>query len=262
MNIKPISSQIPSWLRPASTTGAANTSPVNLETTQDGAPISPLATSLSQLQQLALADERLVVPPAGQAAFLSRYYPRLRRMAPVISSDGSFTPPRISEPRLVLSARYSGAHDMDLRWEWAYQVGDAGLRAAVGSRPAEFRDPAAEARVLAGVDLPERARFSAVTLHGLDTMVFSTEVLPLLSDRDDVRVEVSGRVPDYREAGESLRIGVSAAELDGEQDWFDLGITVTVEGREVPFAELFVALASGQSRFSKNSSDSTRPIMS
>ena len=202
-----------------------------------------------QLQQLALADERLVVPPAGQAAFLSRYYPRLRRMAPVISSDGSFTPPRISEPRLVLGVRYSGAHDVDLRWEWAYQVGDAELRAAVGSRPAEFRDPAAEARVLAGVDLdlPERARFSAATLHGLDTMVFSTEVLPLLSGRDDVRVEVSGRVPDYREAGDSLRIGVSAAELDGEQDWFDLGITVTVEGREVPFAELFVALASGQS---------------
>ncbi|MGA8465339.1 MAG: DEAD/DEAH box helicase [Trebonia sp.] len=202
-----------------------------------------------QLQQLALADERLVVPSAGQAAFLSRYYPRLRRMAPVISSDGSFTPPRISEPRLVLSARYFGAHDVDLRWEWAYQVGDAELRAAVGSRAAEFRDPAAEARVLAGVDLdlPERARFSAATLHGLDTMVFSTEVLPLLSGRDDVRVEVSGRVPDYREAGDSLRIGVSAAELDGEQDWFDLGITVTVEGREVPFTELFVALASGQS---------------
>src|SRR6202035_5389558 len=127
----------------------------------------------AQLQHLALADERLVVPPAGQAAFLSRYYPRLRRMAPVISSDGSFTPPRISEPRLVLSARYFGAHDVDLRWEWAYQVGDAELRAAVGSRAAEFRDPAAEARVLAGVDLdlPERARFSAATLHGLDTMV-------------------------------------------------------------------------------------------
>jgi SNF2-related domain/Helicase conserved C-terminal domain len=201
-----------------------------------------------QLQLLALDGERLVVPPAGQAAFLARYYPRLRRMAPVISSDGSFTPPRISEPRLVLSAAYSGAHDVDLRWEWAYQVGDAELRAAVGSRPAEFRDPAAEARVLAGVDLdlPERARFSAATLHGLDTMVFSTEVLPLLSGRQDVRVEVSGRVPDYREAGDSLRIGVSAAELDGEQDWFDLGITVTVEGHEVPFAELFVALASGQ----------------
>ena len=215
-----------------------------------------------QLQQLALAEERLVVPPAGQAAFLSRYYPRLRRMAAVISSDGSFSPPRISGPRLVLGAAYSGSHDVEIRWQWAYQVGDAELRAPLGSGPAEFRDPDGEARVLAAVDLiyrgvpggpppglaePERTVASHRSLHGLETMEFTTQVLPLLSGRDDVRVEVSGRVPDYREAGDSLRIGVSAGELDGEPDWFDLGITVTVEDREVPFADLFVALASGQS---------------
>jgi len=200
-----------------------------------------------QLQQLALTGERLVVPPAGQAAFLSRYYPRLRRMAAVISSDGSFTPPQVSGPRLALSAAYSGAHDLDIRWEWAYQVGEAELRAELGSAPAEFRDPAAEQRLLAGLDLADRTAASHQALRGLDAMVFSTEVLPLLSGRGDVRVEVSGRVPDYREAGDSLRIGLSTGELDGEPDWFDLGITVTVEGREVPFAELFVALAGGQS---------------
>jgi len=40
---------------------------------------------------------------------------------------------------------------------------------------------------------------------------------------------------------------VSADERDGDPDWFDLGITITVEGRDVPFADVFVALASGQS---------------
>jgi SNF2 family DNA or RNA helicase len=85
------------------------------------------------------------------------------------------------------------------------------------------------------------------TLHGLDAMTFSTEVLPLLEGRDDVRVELTGQVPEYHEAGDSLEIGLSTSELDGERDWFDLGITVTVEGREVPFADLFVALAHGQS---------------
>jgi SNF2 family DNA or RNA helicase len=84
-------------------------------------------------------------------------------------------------------------------------------------------------------------------LRGLDAMTFSTEVLPLLEGREDVRVELSGRVPDYHEAGDSLEIGLSTGELDGERDWFDLGITVTVEGREVPFSDLFVALAHGQS---------------
>ena len=78
-------------------------------------------------------------------------------------------------------------------------------------------------------------------------MAFTTEVLPLLAGRDDVRVEVTGQVPDYHEAGDSLEIGLSTGERDGDRDWFDLGITITVEGREVPFADLFVALAHGQS---------------
>ena len=202
-----------------------------------------------QLQQLALADERLVVPPSRAGRVPVQVLPEAAPDGPGDLVRRLVHPAADLRTPAGAQRQVFGAHDVDLRWEWAYQVGDTELRAAVGSRPAEFRDPAAEARVLAGVDLdlPERARFSAATLHGLDTMAFSTEVLPLLSGRDDVRVEVSGQVPDYREAGDSLRIGVSAAELDGEQDWFDLGITVTVEGREVPFAELFVALASGQS---------------
>jgi hypothetical protein len=211
----------------------------------------------AQLQQLAMADERLVVPESGQAAFLSKYYPRLRRTATVTSSDGSFTAPEISEPELVMHAAYTRGHRVDVRWEWRYQVGGTELRAGLGAAPDPFRDQEAESRVLGGLALPaglpglprEGAPRGQTeqTLHGLDTMTFSTQVLPLLSGRDDVRVEVAGQVPDYREAGDSLEIGLSADERIGDRDWFDLGITITVEGHEVPFTELFVALASGQS---------------
>jgi hypothetical protein len=211
----------------------------------------------AQLQQLAMADERLVVPESGQAAFLSRYYPRLRRTAAVTSSDGSFTAPEISEPALVMRAAYTRGHRVDIRWEWAYQVGGTELRAALGSAPDPFRDLEAESAVLGGLRLPadlpgvpregSSRAMAEHTFRGLDTMAFSTQVLPLVSGRDDVRVEVTGEVPDYREAGDSLEIGVSADERVGDRDWFDLGITITVEGHEVPFTELFVALASGQS---------------
>src|SRR5580692_8331811 len=102
----------------------------------------------AQLQHLALVDERLVVPESGQAAFLSKYYPRLRRMAAVTSSDGSFTAPEISEPALVVHAAYARNHQVDVRWEWAYQVGGTELRATLGAVPDPFRDPTAEARVL------------------------------------------------------------------------------------------------------------------
>src|SRR3984957_20564931 len=219
----------------------------------------------AHLQQLALADERLVVPEAGQAAFLSSYYPRLRRQATVTSSDGSFTAPEISGPSLVVHAAYAGGHRVDIRWEWAYQVGGTELRAALGTGRDPFRDPDAETRILAGIGLPAGSlgapreatvhalpqefgtgpfgtgpfatgpdgpqaallattgatagrQGPAVTLRGLDTMAFSTEVLPLLEGRDDVRVELAGQVPDYHEAGDSLEIGLSTGERAGERD--------------------------------------------
>ncbi|HEV3379976.1 MAG TPA: DEAD/DEAH box helicase [Trebonia sp.] len=207
-----------------------------------------------RLQAMIMSGEQLEVPASGQAAFLARYYPRLRRMAAVISSDGSFTPPVISAPRLVLRASYSGEHDVDITWEWVYGVGDAELRAPLDAAPGGFRDAGAERRILTALELPapfrlspERSLVTPSHLRGLETMRFTTEMLPLLSARDDVRVEVTGDVPDYREVGDSLEIGLSTAERPGSRDWFDLGISVTVEGHQVPFGELFRALASGGS---------------
>ena len=172
----------------------------------------------AQLQHLALADERLVVPEAGQAAFLSRYYPRLRRQATVTSSDGSFTAPEISGPELVVQRRLRRRPPR----RRPLGVGVPGRRHRAAGRarrrPRPVPRPGAEARVLAGLSLPASApgvpreatdrvvsprssrgdrpggwgagapqcggrpgrHAPADTLRGLDAMAFSTEVLPLL----------------------------------------------------------------------------------
>ncbi len=82
-----------------------------------------------QLQQLALARQQLKVPPADEARFRDQFYPRLRHAASLISSDGSVSLPSVSAPTLVLAADYGGEHDLDVRWEWSYQVGDSQRRA-------------------------------------------------------------------------------------------------------------------------------------
>jgi SNF2 family DNA or RNA helicase len=94
---------------------------------------------------------------------------------------------------------------------------------------------------------PQQPLVPRVRLGGMDTMRFTTELLPLLADQPGVAVEITGNPADYREAGDSLRIGVSADEVAGETDWFDLGVTITVEGRQVPFTNVFVALSRGES---------------
>jgi hypothetical protein len=227
----------------------------------------------AELQRVALEDRRLEVPAGEQLRFRDEFYPRLRRTAAVISSDGAFTPPVISGPTLVLRAAYGTGHDLDIAWEWAYQVGDARKRALLdvtgpqaGYRDPEeagYRDIDSERNLLAGLDLPtdrfgllrlvdgaagrEQALAPRVRLEGADTMRFTTELLPLLADQPGVEVEVSGDPADYREAGDSLRIGVSADEVAGDTDWFDLGISITVEGRQVPFLDVFTALSRGES---------------
>lgn len=62
------------------------------------------------LQRMVLADQRLQVPAGQQDKFNTEFYPRLRHLAQVVSSDGSFTPPTISAPTLVLRAAYGDDH--------------------------------------------------------------------------------------------------------------------------------------------------------
>ncbi|MGH4019053.1 MAG: SNF2-related protein [Pseudonocardiaceae bacterium] len=210
------------------------------------------------LQNLALEGRHLEIPAGEQVRFRDEYYPRLRHLAPVVSSDESFTPPTISDPTLVLHASYGAGHDLGISWEWAYEVGNSQVRAPLIPTGGDdgYRDPAKERDVLDALDVPldrfglrgdpEQGLVPRADLDGLDTMRFTTEVLPLLADAPGVAVEVSGEPADYREAGDSLRIGLSTDDVAGETDWFDLGVSITVEGRDVPFADVFVALTADE----------------
>ncbi len=214
------------------------------------------------LRRMVLGGERLSIPAGEHQRFAEELCPALRHVAAVVSSDGSFTPPEISAPTLVLRASYGAGHAVDVGWEWAYRIGAATRHAplhANGAGPG-FRDLDAERAVLAAADLAgtdlERlglldgagrpADGHAVSLTGLDSMRLTTEMLPLLAERADVAVELVGEPADYRDVGELLTIGVSTVDIAGERDWFDLGVTISVDGRELPFAEVFTALAGGE----------------
>ena len=224
----------------------------------------------SQLHQLTTSRGWLTVPAAQERRFREEFYPRLRHAASIISSDGSFPLPAISPPTLVLGASYGAGHELQVSWEWAYQVGDSErrtpispLRALPAGGPTDsasgamalagppdeadaepFRDVDAERAILAELDVPA-ATFRPAQLTGLETMRFSTETVPMLTGRPGVEVEISGTPADYREAGDSLRIELSADQLPGDNDWFGLSVVVFVEDQLVLFRELFLALTRG-----------------
>jgi superfamily II DNA or RNA helicase len=208
------------------------------------------------LQRMALGDDPLVIPADQAQSFAAEYYPRLRHIAAITSSDESFTPPEIVGPTLVLRADYQDDHELELTWEWAYRFGDDDLRVPAGTLQYRgYRDLQAENALTAGIEAPLeqlglRASDGTLTgtwLSGLDTMRFATEVQPLLTQLPDFTLEVLGDPVDYREAGSSLVIAVTTDPVAGETDWFDLGVTISIEGKQVPFVGVFTALASGQS---------------
>jgi superfamily II DNA or RNA helicase len=229
------------------------------------------------LQRMLLEGERLELPAGELGRFAQELYPALRRVAPVVSSDESFAAPQISPPELVLRATYGARHTVQVAWEWAYRIGESTHRAPLDGGPegghrdgprdgeglegAHFRDPGAERELLARTDLTGTGleRFAlldvagapaaphALTLSGMDCMDFTTGVLPGLSATPGLSVAVVGEPADYRDVGETLAIGLCTSEIAGERDWFDLGVTISVEGRELPFAEVFSALAGGAS---------------
>jgi hypothetical protein len=214
------------------------------------------------LQRMVLDRAQVRVPAGELERFADELCPSLRGAAPVVSSDGSFTPPEISAPALVLRVSYGEGHAVQLGWEWAYQIGAATRRAALhaGGGGPGFRDLDAERAILANtvlagtglerlglLDDSGRPGDAPASTAGIDSMRLTTELLPRLEQHPDVSVEVAGEPADYRDVSEAVTIGISTAEITGERDWFDLGVTISVEDRELPFAELFAALAGGAS---------------
>jgi superfamily II DNA or RNA helicase len=217
----------------------------------------------AQLRRMILDGERLEIPATELQRFADELCLALRNVATVVSSDGSFTPPEVSAPTLVLRASYGADHGVEVGWEWAYQVGATARSTALGTDGdgPGFRDHDAERAILADTvlagtglerlglldDAGRPAGPPTVSLTGIDTMSLTAETLPRLARRPGIAVEVAGQPADYRDVGDSLSIGVSTAAVAGERDWFDLGVTISVDGRELPFAEVIVALASGES---------------
>lgn len=176
------------------------------------------------LQRLVAGREVLEIPAESVDQFALEFYPRLRSVVEVTSSDDSFTPPEITGPDAVLSADYHPGHRVVLSWSWSYRLGDREFRIPVDSGENNgVRDLDAEGELGCDIDAPlelfglrdDEGLLTDAVLDGADTMRFATELQPLLADTDGVTVEILGQPVDYREAGESLRIGVSTAARAG-----------------------------------------------
>jgi len=244
--------------------------------------VAPLARQVGRdLRALASADTPLVIPPAEENLFLADFYPYLRGQLNLTSSDESFELPDSARPTLALSISGHTDARISLHWDWLYTGGPGGgesiaaLHGSTTDAPAGYRDPTDEARILHAVngifeqfpahapalfaaELANPASATAIdprslgllradaTLDGARMIEFLGTVVPVLETADDIQVSFVGEAPEYREAQEAPQLTFATTARPESRDWFDLSVRVTVDGDEVPFDEVFRALATGQ----------------
>jgi superfamily II DNA or RNA helicase len=235
--------------------------------------LTPLATPLSkELRKQLPLGKQIKVPRADRESFLTDFYPYLRDRIAVSSHDGSFEPP--TTPRAKLSLSIFGQADarIEVRWGWSYLAGASAPDSAPVYRHTlwpsaderNYRDEPTEAAILTRIvavlsghpalpilthqhGLSATRRLSEhASLSGAEMIEFITSTVPRLAASDDVIVHFADDMPDYREAAEAPLITAATTQRADDHDWFDLAVTVSVDGQEIPFDSLFLALATDQ----------------
>ena len=212
-----------------------------------------------ELRQLLIDNGAIEVPAADEARFWTDFVPQLRQKVALASADGSVRLPEAVPPTLTLTVEFEPGHRIRLDWGMRYAGpntpggsgdGPPGIDTApetfpLGSPPTAHgvRDPAAEQALIAALRLPYPTPPAALT--GPDALGFVEHQVPALTAQG-VDVTLSGQVVDYRQSTADPDIAVLAVPQVGSADWFDLQVTVSMDGEEVPFDELFVALARGE----------------
>ncbi|MFJ4297633.1 SNF2-related protein [Curtobacterium sp. NPDC089689] len=195
-------------------------------------------------RRMLVEGARITVPEAEVAEFLADWSPRLRGARGLVSSDGSVELPERGTPELVLTATFEPARAprtddrVHLQWRW-HVDGRKDPAALHGPLPdlTEVR-AADDAPVGPGGGLDW---FVDGVVDGADVAVFANELLPQLTGHG-VRTVVQGERLDYERLSGRPNIRVTTMPSE-KHDWFDLGIIVSVNGKEIPFTPLLRALA-------------------
>ncbi|MGN6198724.1 DEAD/DEAH box helicase [Humibacter sp.] len=222
----------------------AGTADERVELFRASRPVAPVA------QQLLTRSAAMTIKDEDRESFLTDYLPRIQSAVTVRSPDKSVEIPAMPLAKLELSITYA-APQIHLAWSWRRPQGAVRDRAhersitdAVGSAAGPLANLLTGAQTARGAaDHTSRASADHAladhTLGQANAVLFVAEVLPKLREIESLTIVENEEPPAYRAATQLPQVGI---RTEGEGDWFDLNITVSVDGEEVDFAELFTAL--------------------
>lgn len=239
-----IQAQLPSeTLVPSGTLGAIGLYTIDYYAESATADINviPVAQPLSRtVMDLIESPEPMLIPADDTEDFFDNVYPLLAGVIPLASQDHSVELPDIPPSTLELTLEYYQATHQGERQDhvrissrWDY----------LGTEDqSEHQD-----QVL--TDISDELELNTVPgktiLIGADAARFVDEALPTLLQHEHVRIIETEDRPAYTRLTGDPHIVINATQSE-KNDWFDLGFQVTIEGRTIPFRQLFIALVRNQ----------------
>ncbi|WP_088283480.1 DEAD/DEAH box helicase [Kineosporia sp. A_224] len=209
--------------------------------------VAPVPPSLAPHLAAVLHFLPVHVPAADVPRFTSEYLPRVPDVVTVRASGD--VPRPVVRTRLRVLVTPLDDFALEVRWVWDRGPGGRRDTAAEGVVVDAVRAVLPDGVLPAGGrpgDLPSYTGLPNVArLAGMAAVRFAETALPALEGVDDVSVEVAGELPRYRPA-QAPPVLTFDALRPTDRDWFDLTVSVSVDGEGVPFVNLFTALVKGK----------------
>lgn len=216
--------------------------------------LAPLAAPLDSGIAQALTGAQIVIPPRDERRFVQDYYVPLARQVELVGAAEAALP-GVGAATLAVNIDPAPGHGLALTWQWLRLVGDQRHGEPLYS-PAPAGEAADRDRLVRQVtqlvgehtpDLlessPTGARLAAAARTSADgTIQLVRELLPRLTELDGVEVVLAPGLA-YRELAGPAEISFEDSGSTSGTDWFDLAVHVEVAGEQIPFEQLFVALA-------------------
>lgn len=211
----------------------------------------PLDTTLTTI-----ATESIRLPVHDLDEFLEQHRPTILRRARIVSPDGSVATTTADFETLVCRIERTELSRATVRWFARYRQGGRPIDHPLHDPLGANRDPGAEEKALAELDPPTLGadqlvgiddRPRSAHIGGLDLVTLLDDVVAELRRRGAL-VEIVGDQPALRRADGDPLIGLAVTRSDrgaDGNDWFDLDVTITLNGELVDFPVLFAALHEG-----------------
>ncbi len=227
----------------------------------------PFTAPIDERLARRLVGPPLTVPHEEIDELLSVYEPLLARAIPVGSSDGSVTISPVEFLGVVMRIERTAVDAATVSWSFRYRRGERITDYSIHQATGALGDRKAETAALQELEVNRELLTEAVnadgsprdfSIKGPRAITLLAELVPWVEGRGQAIVEVVGSAPALREATNDPLISISVTDpgepgqdaapgaIAEQNDWFDLGVDVSIDGETIPFAQLFRGLASSE----------------